>query len=182
MAIAPQIELVEFAVSGVEPVGIRQLNLASSGFVKIVSTSANAFLDFEEVNNTNTKVHSKTAAVYGRVVNLEGATEAVFNMRFWIPDFSDWTQGTFFFNGFASGVWFQNLELTDASGFFIPTILPSGQNLRREDGFPEITGSGTDLDVTEYIFLSISVDSDVDPGVYGGNDGGFTYRMTFDYR
>ena len=72
--------------------------------------------------------------------------------------------------------------MTDASGFFIPTVLPTGQNLLRQDDNPEITASGTDLDVTEYIFLSVSVDTDVNPGVYGGNDGGFTYRMTYDYR
>ncbi len=184
MAVPPLIRFAEFAISGANPGDTlaRHLQIAASGFIKNVGTAAGEELDFGLVNNTFVKVHSRTAVVIMVVDALNGANEAIFNMRFWLPDISDYIDGTFFFNGFSSGVWFQNLELIDASGLFIPTALPSGQTLLRQDGFNEITGSGTDAQVSEFIYLSMSIDTDVSPGVFGGTGGGQVYRTTYDFR
>jgi hypothetical protein len=184
MAVPPSIKFSEFAVSGVNPVGQRH-QATHGSFVKQVSTSAGQFLDFGEVNTTFAKRTTPTKAVVVYSDDFNDATEAIFNMRFWVSDISDFLTGTFHFNGFASGVWISGLSidpLTDASGLFIPTALPSGQNLRRQDGWPEISGVSQDGEVSEYIYLSVGFDTDVPPGVYGGDSGGFTYRCTFDYK
>jgi len=111
--------------------------------------------------------------------------EAIFNLRFWLPDISDFLKGSFNFNGFSSGAWISGLAvdgLSDASGLFILTALPSGENLLRQDGWPEISGINSDGEVSNFIYLSVSLDTDVPPKPYGGDSGGFTYRLTFDYR
>lgn len=181
MAVPPTIHFSLWAPSGVSPSGSRHLTTHPT-YVKRVGTAAGQELDFGDVNNTLAKVHSDTYAITARAVALNGANEAIFNMRIWIPDFSDYSTGTFFFNGFPSGAWIQDIALTDASGRFIPTALPSGQNLFRQDDWPEISGVGSDDEVTQFVYLSVSVDTDVPPNVYGGPGGGHVYRMTYDFR
>lgn len=180
MAVPPQVRFSEWAPSGVNPSGSRHL-ITHPTYVKQLGTAAAQALDFGQVNNTIAKAHSITSAVTAHIDAFNGANEAIFNMRFWIPDFSDYTSGTFFFNGFPSGQWLRDIALTDASGRFIPTALPSGQNWFRQDDGLEITGSG-DAQVTQFMYLSISVDTDVPPNVYGGDGGGHRYRMTYDFR
>ena len=181
MAVPPTIRWSHWAVSGVSPSGSRHLTNHAS-YVQQLGTAAGQSLDFGSVNNTLAKVHSLTCAVTAAVDAMNGANEALFNMKFWIPDFSDYSTGTFFFNGLPSGVWIQNIALTDASGRFIPTTLPSGQNFYRQDDWPEISGASSDSEVTQFMYLSVSVDTDVPPNVYGGQGGGHVYRMTFDFR
>jgi hypothetical protein len=185
MAVAPSIKTHEFVVSGVDPVGQRHLTTHSS-FVKEISTSPGAFLNFGSVNTTFSKqTTTPTKAILMFSDDFKDANEAIFNMKFWLPDTSDFVAGTFNFNGFVSGVWVSGLfqdPLTDASGLFIPTALPSGANIRRQDGWPEISGINQDSEVTEHVYLSWTADTDVPPNVYGRDTGGFTYRLTFDFR
>jgi len=184
MSTPPSIKFSEFSVSGVSPVGQRH-QLTHSSFVKRVSDAAGEFLDFGAVNTTFTKKTTKTKAVVAFADAFNDATEAIFNMRFWLPDISDFVQGSFNFNGFASGVWMSGLYLqglNDASGVYIPTALPSGFNLRRQDGWPEISGFSLDSQTSEFIYLSVTLDTDVKVGVYGGDSGGFQARLSYDYR
>lgn len=184
MSTPPSIKFSEFAVSGVDPTGQRH-QLTHSSFVKRLSQAPDELLDFGIINTTFTKKTTETKVVVAFSDNFNDATEAIFNMRFWLPDISDFLQGTFNFNGFASGVWMSGLyenKLTDASGLYIPTFLPSGYNLRRQDGWPEISGVNQDSQVTEFIYLGVTCDTDVPAKRYGGEGGGFVYRLTWDYR
>ena len=184
MATPPSIRFHEFSVSGVNPIGQRHLQTHGS-FVKRVSQAAGEFMDFGAVNTTFEKQTTSTKAIVAFSDDFNDATEAIFNMRFWLPDISDFVTGTFHFNGFESGVWVSGLAvdgLNDASGLFIPTALPSGANLSRQDGSPEISGINQDSEVSRYIYMSTGFDTDVPPKVYGGDSGGFTYRLTFDFR
>lgn len=191
MAVTPVIRISEFSISGQSPSGVRHLQLSASGWAKTLGTGAGQLLDFGSINTTNGKQSSATKAIVAMVDDMKDASEAVFNLRFFISDLSDWSNGTFSFNGFPSGQWIQNISLTDASGYLIPTILPSGQNLWRDAGgafnrnsvaFQEITASGLDSQVTQWLYLSVTADTDVPAGVYGGNTGGFTYRLAYDFR
>lgn len=184
MAITPpDIRISEFAISGVTPSGGRHLQQpGSSGFIQNLGTGAGEYLDFGSLNNTFAKKTSPTKVVLMNVDNFNDANEAIFNMRFWASNVTDFTEGTFFLNGFASGIWFQNLSLNDASGLFIGTSLPSGQNLFRQDGNTEITTSGVDEQASQFVYLSVTVDTNVPVNVYGGNAGGFTYRITTDFK
>ena len=195
MANPPQIIFSELAVSGVDPSGSRHLDSppASGGnFVKNLSTDPGDFLDYGSLNISAGKQETGTKAVIARLGQSNDMTEAIFNLRFWLPDIADFSVGTFKFNGFASGTWFQNLQLNEASGFFVETTLPSGQNIWRnvpgkvfdptDTDFQEITASGQDDQVTMYEYLNITVNTNAAIKVYGGDGGGFTYRLTFDYR
>lgn len=195
MAFPPDIIFSQLSVSGNDPSGQRHLDLppASGGnFVKNVSINPDKFLDFGSLNINDGKQETPTKAVIARVGAFNDATEAVFNMRFWLPDITDFSVGTFKFNALVSGVWLQDLVLTEASGQFVSTELPSGQNIwRNVPGIPfdrenvlfkEITASGADDQVTMYEFLSLTVNTNAAIKVYGGDGGGFTYRLTFDFR
>jgi hypothetical protein len=184
MATPPSIKFHEWLVSGVNPIGERHLTTHSS-FNKAVSQAAGQFLNFGSVNTTFEKQTTPTKVISAFSDDFNDANEAIFNMKFWLSDITDFTTGTFHFNGFSSGIWlsgFFTQGLDDASGVFIPTALPSGQNLRRQDGWPEISGINQDSEVTHFIYLSTGLDTDVPPGAYGGDSGGFTYRMTYDFR
>lgn len=184
MATPPSIRFHEFSVSGVDPVGQRHQQTHGS-FVKRVSQTAGEFLDFASVNTTFEKKTTATKAIVAFSDDFNGANEAIFNLRFWLADISDFVTGTFHFNGFVSGIWISGLAidgLSDASGLFVPTALPSGANLSRQDGWPEISGINSDSEVTQFVYLSNTFDTDVPPNSYGGDSGGFTYRLTFDFR
>ncbi len=190
MATPPDVKISQFDIN-VDPSGFRHLESPANGFQQTLGVAAGEFLNLSGVDRTNGKQSSQTKVFLMRVDNFNDANEAVFNMRFYLSSVSDFTTGTFSFNGFASGRHITGATLTDASGLFIPTALPSGQNLwRAADGpfdpssasFQEITGVGSDDQVTMYQYLSVTVDTDVPAGVYGGNTGGFTGRITWDYR
>jgi hypothetical protein len=188
--IPPVIKFHEFATSGVNPSGQRHLQSHSS-FVKELGTGAGEYMDFGSKNINQGKQTSITTAVVAFAGDFNSANEAIFNLRFYITDFSSYGAGSYYFNGLPSGLWMQDINLTDASGYFVPTSLPSGQNWWRDAGgpfdpdkvaFQEITGSGTDDQVTMPFYLSVTADNDVPPKTYGGDAGGFTYRLTYDFR
>ena len=181
----PTFRLSQWDVSYPNPSGISNTTLTASGYIRQLGQSAAGALNFGSVNNANGSVTSTTYAVVGNVDNfggVGGATEAIYNMRFWIQDYSAFSTGTVYFNTYISGVWRENFSLTSASGLYAETTLPSGQNVKRQDYELEITGSGTAKQATQWIFLSVTVDTDVPAGVYGGANTGFNYRMTYDYR
>lgn len=194
MAVPPTIIFSEYAVSGVDPSGVRHLDLgppSGFSFVKNLGTSPGEYLDFGSININLGKQELPTKAVVFRIGASGDMTEAMFNMRFWLSDITDFSIGTFVFNGFPSGTWLQNLSLTESSGLFVSTGLPSGQNIWRDAGgpfnrnstsFQEITASGQDNQVSMYQYLNVTVNPNAAVKVYGGDAGGFTYRLTFDYR
>lgn len=181
MPVSPSIQFSEFAVSGLDPSGSRHL-ASHASYVKQLGTAAGQILDYGTLNLNNGKQSTNTKAVLAFVTNMQDANESIFNLRFWIQDYSNFTAGTYYFNGWASGTWIQNCALTDASGYYTPTVLPSGQNWWRQDGYTEISGANADSETTQYMYLSVTTDTDVPNKTYGGTGGGFTYRLTFDYK
>ena len=182
MATPPTVRVSEFDLSYPDPSGVRHLKLVASGWVKDLGKNTSSLLDFGSVNNSTAKVHGNTKAIIYNIDDMGDANEAVYNLKFWCSNTDDFTTGSYYLNGFCSGVWFKNLTLTDASGLFIETSLPSGQNLYRQDKGAEITASGADNQSSQWIYLSISVDYDIPPKTYGGANGGLVYRLTYDYR
>ncbi len=181
MASSPIIRFSEFLVSGTSPSGSRHLKNHSS-YVKELGTGPGKYLDFGSLNISNGKQSTGTKAIVAMVDNMRGATSSVFNLRFWVSNKSVFGAGSYYLNGWASGVWIHNCHLTDASGHAIPTSLPSGQNIWRQDGNAEITASGLDAQVTQYYYLSVTANTNVPVGVYGGDAGGFIYRLSVDYK
>lgn len=182
MATPPTIRISQFDISYPNPSGVRHQELTASGFVRNLGTTSQTLLDFGSVNNSSSKVHSATKALVVNVDDMKDATEAVYNLRFWCPGSADFSTGTYYLNYWASGAWIKNCSLTDTSGYFIGTSLPSGQNLWRHDGDTELTASGDPKQSSMWMYLSISVDTDVPPKTYGGTGSGLYYRLTYDFR
>jgi hypothetical protein len=181
MAVTPVFRFSEFAPSGTSPSGSRHLTTHPS-YVKQLGVAAGQYLDFGSINIQNGKQTTGTKAVVAVLDDMKDANNSIYNMKFWISNNSAFNGGTYYFNGFPSGVWLQNLSLNDASGRYIPTALPSGQNIWRQDGGEEITASGLDSQVTQYIYLSFTGDIDVPVNIYGGDLGGWVFRLTFDFK
>jgi hypothetical protein len=177
----PVIRFSQFAVSGLSPSGSRHLKNHAS-YVKQLATTPGAYLDYGDINKTYGKQTTPTKAIVAMVDHMNDANNQVYNLRFWAANITDFISGTYYLNSFPSGIWNQNCNLTDASGKYTPTVLPSGQNWWRQDGGVAITASGLDAQTTQYMYASLTVDTDVPVGVYGGDAGGFQYRMTFDYK
>ena len=179
MPTPPTMVFNQFVTTSGDPSGARHLETAS-GWVKKVDTSSTGVLEFGTVNNTNSKVSTTTYAVVPYFSAMNDADTAT-DFRFWMPTQTAISGGTYTFNQQVSGSFVSGISLTDASGSFVSTSLPSIQNVSRQDGFATVSGAASDSEVLQYIYLSITVDTDVDNGIYGGTDGSIRFRCTFDY-
>lgn len=114
-----------------------------------------------------------------RVSDL-GDASGVYNLRFFLSNANAFNVGNFrFLHKIAThyqGVGFQ-LGLTELD---IPLTEPS-QNVLSTSGQPTLSGI-FDGHVSQYIYLSVFVDTDVPFGTYGGcAAGSFRYRMIYDF-
>lgn len=176
----------EFSVDAPSPSGNRH-NSSADAYVKEISTSPTEHLDYGTVDNTEgNNVTTDTKCVIWCVDHLGDATEKIFDMKFWLSSKEDFVnEGSGYdvwFNQHISSIWESGVSIDNNSGVFTPESLPDSQNLKKWDGSNEITGSGTDDDVSQYIYLSVTVDGDTPAGVYGGAGAGtFRYRVTYKY-
>lgn len=176
---APSIKFNVFSVDSTSPSGSRHLETAGN-FVSKVDTSATGVLAFGTVNNTSAKASTSTLAVVPYVDNLNGNT-SVESMKFWQPTQTSLSAGTYSFNQVVSSDWAQDSALTDASGSFSSSTLPTSQNITAASGTNSIAVEAVDNAAMQYVYLSVTVDTDVTQGSYGGSDGSIKYRLTFDY-
>jgi len=189
----PVTEFAEFVISGVDPSGNRDDNLASS-FNKVLGSSASNALDYGSIN-IDTKSESDTKVILFRVTDFSTNTR-IQNMRFWASAIPN-PAGSLKYNMEIQPNWVVNNTLTEASGK-VATSLPSSQNLFRGNGagwpystqtsFPHMSGSSApgynaENEVSQYIYLNVTADVDVTTGKYGvGGRDNFVYRCTYDYR
>ena len=179
MATPPTIQFNQFITTSGDPSGARHLETAS-GWIKKLDTSSTGVLEFGTVNNTTSKVSTTTYAVVPFVSAMNDASTLT-DFRFWLPTQNAISGGTYTFNQQVSGTFVSGINLTDASGSFTSTSLPASQNINRQDGFATVSGANSDSETLQYVYLSITVDTDVDNGVYGGSAGTIRYRLTYDF-
>jgi len=176
---APSIKFNLFSVDNATPSGSRHLETAPN-FVQKIDATATGVLGFGTINNTGAKASSSTVAVVPYVDNLNANT-SVENMKFWQTSQTSLSAGTYTFNESVSPVWSSGISLTDASGLFSSSTLPTSQNVLSAAGATSVTTAASDTAAMEFIYLSVTVDTDVPQGNYGGTDGSIKYRLTFDY-
>lgn len=176
---APAIKFNVFTVSASTPSGSRHLESAGNWSQK-AEASSTGFIDMGSLNNTSAKVSSSTFAVVPYVDALNGAT-TVENMKFWMPTQTALSSGTYYFNESVATAWTSGIALTDTSGSFSSSTLPSSQNVNRTTGETTITSAQADAHVMQYCYLSVTVDTNVPNGTYGGADGSIKHRLTFDF-
>lgn len=168
-----------------DPSGSR--HLLDTGFVKQLNTGAGGQLDFGDLALTASQQITDTKLCYARASSM-GDASGIFNMKFFLSSVSDWGAGTYRFLERKTLDFVPSLSLT-ASDSDTPTSVPSQANLLgtvHEDagwprGKPWISGV-LDTDVSQYVYLAVLANNDVDLGIYGGaGDGGFRYRLTYDF-
>ena len=170
----PTVSFIEFAVSGADPL----LNNYATPVGTLNETDAKA-LDFGNINldlspSSNTKVFLMQATDMGD-------NGFIRNMRFWAPSVIFPASISYNTATARSTDWVQNAAIDSASGV-VKTILPTSQNLFRHDGNTAISGITND-ELSEWVYLNLSVTSSLAVGNYGGSNGQgiLRYRVTFDY-
>lgn len=176
---APSIKFNLFSVDAASPSGSRHLETAS-GWSKKIDASSTGTLDFGTINNTSAKSSSSTFAVVPYLDNLNGNT-SIDTMKIWQPSQTSLTTGTYNFNQVVQTAWVSGISITDASGSYSSSTLPSAQNITAASGTNSIAVAATDDASMQYVYLSVTTDTDVPQGVYGGSNGSIKYRLTFDY-
>lgn len=176
----PVIQFNVFTVDNSTPATSgRHLETALNWSQKADATTS-GYLDMGTVNNTSAKVSTSTVAVVPFCSNMNGAT-TVSNMKFWMPTQTAITTGTVTFNEQIQTAWQSGIALTDASGSYTSSSLPSVQNVNRQDGTTTVTGANSDSQAMEFIYVSTTVDTDVPAGEYGVAPGAMKFRLTFDF-
>ncbi len=175
----PQINIIQLD-NITDPSGTRDAAAGMNGFVKYLDTSTSGHLDFGTVNITNSGTFSATQLLFFRPESFGDASE-IFNFRFFLSSTSSWDIGTYYFK-WAPEVHFESAKALDLGADGIPTSLPATQNvLSTQSGtfIQAIAESGC----SQYIYMNVFASPDTTVGQYGGpGNGGFRYRLTYDFR
>jgi hypothetical protein len=170
----------------VDPSGSRHLKSGGAGFVKLLGTAAGQELDFGTVNITGSGAVSDTRLVYARVDSF-GDASGVFNMKFFLTSTSAFNLGVYRFLESKQLHFVPSLTL-DPAAQDTSVVVPGTTNLLGTIQFPQFQSgapwvSGVqDIDVTQYIYLALELQSDVPVGTYGGaGAGSFRYRLLYDF-
>ena len=183
---APTTHFAAFQVKCESPEGQRHTT-AASGYIKHLDASPSGELDYGQLNNSSgVTITTPTHCAVWVVDAMNDATEQIFDMRFWLSSVADFVgRGTDYntwFNQLNSTTWQSGVTIDKDDGSFTPTSLPAAQNVNSASGLPYIVSAGNDYDVSEYLYLSVSIDTDTPVGTYGGAGvGTFRYRMTYKY-
>ncbi len=186
MVTFPTVEWIEQSLE-TDPSGSRHLSSVPAGFLKNLNTGAGGHLDFGALNASAGATITPTKCAYFRASSM-GDASGIFNMKFFLTSITDWNLGTYRFLERKSIDFVPSLSLT-AGDTDTPTSVPTAANVLAtafiEAGFqrgaPWISGT-LDNDVSQYIYLAVSASSDVPVGTYGGpGDGGFRYRLLYDF-
>lgn len=161
-----------------DPSGYR--NLETTGYVKTLDTSTSGHLDFGSLDITSSGVWAGTKMILFRPSSL-GTVNEVFNFRFYLSSISAWGTGTYNFK-WKKVIPFGASVALGAGDENIPTTLPTSGNVVSTASGAYIQ-SVAESGVSEYIYTDLFVGSDVQVGQYGGpGQGGFRYRLTYDFR
>jgi len=128
---------------------------------------------------------SKTCCFTFRVRKLDTPNTRVHSMRIWASDMSDFlTPHTNKIVFETSNTWVPNKVLPVSymgdSSKWLPTALPTEQNLFRANGKHTIYGSG-DADVSQYVYVALAASGTTPLGEYGaiGEADGFCIRVSY---
>ncbi len=180
MVTTPSVEWIQNSIS-IDPSGFRHTHNPVKGFIKILGTGPGAFLDFGSINTTVSGSISDTKLVYFRVSSF-GDASGIFNMRFFVRNFSSFKEGNYRFLGRRTLDFVPNLKLSEADSN-IPTSIPTQGNYKATRRTNAPYGDGTlsgilDEDVGQYAYMAIFADTDVNIGQKGP---GFRFSLIFDY-
>lgn len=163
------------------PLGMRNLESGHFAFIKVIGNHLAAPLEFRNVILDFTGTISGTYQSLTECVTFRETTNRhnISNMRFWMPSGTALTSGHIEY--IPSGAWVYNAHIPSGYGIPVPTILPSSENIKRCDGLSYIQ-DGDDINVSEFIYLVISVPSGHFLGRFGIDGfGTLGFKMTYDF-
>lgn len=183
MVTLPTVKVIQQSLI-IDPSGFRHTQDPAKGFIKELTTAAGGHLDFGSLQLSSSQQVSDTKCIYARASSM-GTASGIFNMKFHLSSISAWDNGTFRFLEDHSLDFRGNISLTSAADD-TPTNVPANANtlgtVHEAAGWPRgkpwISGV-IDTDVTEYIYLALQANNDVDGGTYGTS--GWTYRLLYDF-
>jgi hypothetical protein len=77
---------------------------------------------------------------------------------------------------------FESAKVLGAGASGIPVSIPSAANIVNTQGIGTIQAVA-ESGCSQYIWLNVYADTDVPVGTYGGpGNGGFRYRLTYDFK
>lgn len=182
----PTVHVYEFDITKIDPSPTRHIANGSFAFVKELGSGTLA--DYMEFDNfTDSGLGHQLSRTQVFVFRTSTTGFLIDNMRFWAPDITALNAASSLFQYGISGVW-QAFADNAASGVTdmvpVPTVLPVSSNLSVQDGVATMSGIN-DVDVSQYVYLSLVLDDSYPNGRYGGQDigssGRFECRVTYDY-
>jgi hypothetical protein len=175
----PQIDIIQLD-NVTDPSGTRGDGAAMNGFVKFLDTSTSGHLDYGTMNISNSGVFSGTKLLFFRPTALGDASE-IFNFRFYLHSTSAWATGNYQFK-MSNEIHFESAKVLGAGASGIPVSIPSAANIVNTQGIGTIQAVA-ESGCSQYIWLNVYADTDVPVGTYGGpGNGGFRYRLTYDFK
>lgn len=164
------------------PVGSRNLVSGSFAFLTEVGPHTTRPLEFRNVvldfdSGISGYYQSLTECVLFRSINTRFN---ISNMRFWMPSGTALIpSGHIEFH--ATSEWLYNFGMPSGSYGVVPSSLDSAYLLKKQDGLRYID-EADDVDVSEFIYMKITVPSGYSLGRYGlGGSGTLAFAVTYDW-
>ena len=183
---APTVHLYELDITKADPVNTRHISGGSFAFVKeLGSGTLSDYMQFDNFSDSALGYQLSRTQVF--IFRTSTPNFFIDNIRFWAPDVSALSPGVSLFQYGVSGVWraFADNAPSGVVGMVtVSTSLPASQNLFVQDGSTTMSGV-QDIDVSQYVYLSLVLDDTFPNGRYGAQDAGsfgrFECRVTYDY-
>lgn len=164
------------------PVGTRNLVSGAFAFISEIGPNTSRPLEFRNIvldfdSGISGLYQSLTECVLFRSTNTRFN---ISNMRFWMPSGTA-LQPSGHIEFYASSEWLYNFGMPSGDYGVVPSSLDTAYNLKKQDGLKYIKAAD-DVDVTEFIYMKITVPSGYSLGKYGlGGSGTLAFAVTYDW-
>lgn len=182
----PGTQIFEWDVREVSsPAGTRNIANGHPAFVKELGVQPSQALEFEDVI-LNYADDSLSGVYQGRVqawtIGLTSNNYSISNLRMWMPSGTALNPASGYLEFAASGTWIPNAKLPSGVGTEVPSVLPTTQNLLRQDDLFGNLDFAADSNVSQFVYMALSVTSGMPLGQYGLNSNGdMAFRVTYDW-
>jgi hypothetical protein len=179
----PLLNIYEWDVSETSPIGYRNVVSGVASFVKQLNVASP--MEFEDtiLDFTDSITTSYTATMQCITFGLANTPFNISNFRFWIPSGTALTLDSGAHVEYAaSGIWIPNATLPSGYGTVVPISIPSERNIYRQDDTLAYLQGQSDSDVSQFIYISLSVPSGHSLGRWGqGGSGTLDFRISYDW-
>jgi len=192
VSVTPMIS--EFATSGASPSGSRHLQDHASFLRVLASGNGDATVSFDALDYNSIEVGlgsgiSATKCIVFRINDFELETTQITDMKIWSPDLADFLYPQYSKLLYEThNTWTQDKSLGVASLIdttkWVPSSLPSEQNLFRASGTGYTIWDTKDEHVSQYVYLAVAASGNTPLGEYGDTGNrteGFRLRVTYSF-